>query len=1396
MRRVCNLKVFVGLLVVILLGGVAIHVVHKLQVGRSGRANYDEAMRREAKGELLEALKFLKMYVMYDPDDLDAMTKYGDLIGKLAQEPVERRASMLIYEKVLAMDPTRETLRRKVVSMALEIGLPSEAIGHLDILIKEYANEAGLEVSLGQCYESLGKFDEAADHFEQALQKDPHLIDGYERLLRLTERHPSKARDIAKLLDRFVEANPGSATALLERGRRKRATDPDEAGNDLSRARELAPNDADVLLASAGLEQLLKKTKAAKATLDRGVSLHPKDPRFYLDLAHLELKAMKPEAAVNCLKKGLEATGSAVEIQWMLANLDLDVGRLKEAEGLIDDLRARKVPANVVAFLNGRLEMSRGHWSEAVKIFTTFSEGPTTPKVAPEVALQSALYEGRCHEQTGDNSHAETAFRRAWKLDPQSTPARLGLATALAKLGRWDESLAVYRELVTEVPVVKLSMARIMVEKNLNQPPERRYWKEIEALLKEIATTDPDSIDLALTRAAMLVGQDRLSLANEVYSNLKDRHPDRVDFWLLLTDLRLREGKPAEALSLLDAAREKLGDRVELRVARAYHGAKFGSLDDAETLKSLEADASKYSDIDQTRLFRAISAAYQRLGSRRDAARLWTRLAELEPDDLDVQFSLYQTSLQSGDETAAAAAANALSAIRRVDGPDGPVAMVSSALPLLTTARTGDSSRIAETRSLLQNTIARKPGWPTPILMLAELGEITGDREEALRYNLAAIEAGVRDPLVIRKTIGMLFAGRRFDDADRLLRSLGDRASLPGEIRRMAYFLSLRNDSLNDAIASARASVAKGSKEPGDYLWLAQLLTASKQSDEAEPLLRRAIKLDASRPEPWLTLTAYLTRAGRADDARKAVEEARPNLLAANQVIALASCYEVIEKFDQVEDLYRLALKDAPRNAEVLRLYTEYSLRQGKSTEADGLLKTLVAMEDTAPREASWARRTVLIRQCQGADDDQLKRLLDQFREESQKGPERQDDRMSDRQAIGLVLANQPLRPHRKEAITLLQGGVDGGYSSADDDLLLAQLCEEQGDFKRAQELVDRLLLHQKDHPRYLECRALLLIRSGQRVLARSDAQRLKTLAPQDLTTVEIEARLFSAEGRHAEAVSILENALKDQPPALRSRGAALLEELGSEPALRAAETILRKATEADSDHAARLKLALFLGRRGKHEEAFGLWRKACSDGPPEALASAGVFLGYTDQSTDAERDAVATWLESTIRDQPKSAILLAQFGLLREKQNRFDDAAALYRRALELNPRQVTALNNLAWLLSTQAGKGDESLALIDRAIAVSGPIPPLLDTRAMALLSLGKNDPAIKDLETAVEVNPTSNRLLHLARAQLVNGDRVASLRSYELALKVGLKSETLHPLERGGLDAFIAQIHETSK
>jgi hypothetical protein len=39
----------------------------------------------------------------------------------------------------------------------------------------------------------------------------------------------------------------------------------------------------------------------------------------------------------------------------------------------------------------------------------------------------------------------------------------------------------------------------------------------------------------------------------------------------------------------------------------------------------------------------------------------------------------------------------------------------------------------------------------------------------------------------------------------------------------------------------------------------------------------------------------------------------------------------------------------------------------------------------------------------------------------------------------------------------------------------------------------------------------------------------------------------------------------------------------------------------------------------------------------------------------------------------------------LRDFQERYGDAAAIYRRLLELNDRNVVALNNLAWLVSFQ---------------------------------------------------------------------------------------------------------------
>ena len=86
---------------------------------------------------------------------------------------------------------------------------------------------------------------------------------------------------------------------------------------------------------------------------------------------------------------------------------------------------------------------------------------------------------------------------------------------------------------------------------------------------------------------------------------------------------------------------------------------------------------------------------------------------------------------------------------------------------------------------------------------------------------------------------------------------------------------------------------------------------------------------------------------------------------------------------------------------------------------------------------------------------------------------------------------------------------------------------------------------------------------------------------------------------------------------------------------------------------------------------------------------------------------------------------------------------------ALDLN--NSGPLSNLAWLLARRDGNGAEALKLVSEAIVRDGPVPDLLEARAIAYMAMGRSDAAIKDLEDAIAVRPSALKYLHLAEAYL---------------------------------------------
>src|SRR5262249_39598884 len=157
-------------------------------------------------------------------------------------------------------------------------------------------------------------------------------------------------------------------------------------------------------------------------------------------------------------------------------------------------------------------------------------------------------------------------------------------------------------------------------------------------------------------------------------------------------------------------------------------------------------------------------------------------------------------------------------------------------------------------------------------------------------------------------------------------------------------------------------------------------------------------------------------------------------------------------------------------------------------------------------------------------------------------------------------------------------------------------------------------------------------------------------------------------------------------------------------------------------------------------------------------------------------------WLRTALARTPQSTTLLLHLADLQDLRGRYQDAEALYDQVLKLDPLNIIAMNNRAWLLALRSGNATDARPLIDNAIAAIGPRPELLDTRAVVLLALNQTREAIADLEKAANLDsPTGSRYFHLARAYYMANDADAAARAFRKAKELGFDRSRLHPVEQ---------------
>jgi tetratricopeptide (TPR) repeat protein len=784
-----------------------VFAVQRVQSGRIAGALLWQADRAEKRGELKQAVRFLRRYLEFEPNDLRQRARLARALAdpKLADSRKDREKALFVLEQVLARDPDRHDLRRPLARLAIELGQFDLAREHLRVLEGALPRSGQVQDLLGQWHEAQGRHARAEACYRKAVALSPH--------------RPAYRVRLALLL-------------------RQKLHRLDEAARVMAEARKRSPRDAAVLLLAAGLAEDRGDRAAARRLLGEGLRLHPHDQNVYKALAGVEIRAGRRKEALDHLRKGIQALPGPEhrDLLWTLANLLLDMRRDGPAQKEIANLRRIGLLPEAVTYLEGRLCMCRGQWARAARLF----EG-VRPKleITPALIPRIDRFLGQCYEQLDEPVKRLGAYERAVARDPKSAEGLAGLASALWAKGRPEDALLQYRRLSGADDVSAAAWteyAKRLIEFNRGSP--RPDWKAVTRVLQRAAKADPKSADVVLLQGEALAAQNRLRAAEDLLLAACVREPKQVRFWVGLIALAENRGDADKAGRYLKDARKVFKDAVELRLAEARHEVNARGAAAAASLQKLGGQAGGFPAEKRSDLFRGLADLCYEAGDISAAAGLLAKAAALAhlANDLRLRLRLFDLYLQAGDGPGMD---RVVGQVRRLEGAQGVWWRYGRASYLIWQARQGQRPAkplLDEASGLLEAVAFQRPAWSAVPLARAEIAELRGQSDQARTYYRQAVNWSDNDQRVVRQMV-------------RLGQSLAERGERSAEAER-----------------KLRQAVEVAGTVPDTWACLIRYLAATNQRRQADDVLRRA--LAAFGPDAPLGRALCFEGAGRVGDAR------------------------------------------------------------------------------------------------------------------------------------------------------------------------------------------------------------------------------------------------------------------------------------------------------------------------------------------------------------------------------------------------------------------------------------------------------------------------------------------------------------------------------------------------
>jgi tetratricopeptide (TPR) repeat protein len=329
----------------------------------------------------------------------------------------------------------------------------------------------------------------------------------------------------------------------------------------------------------------------------------------------------------------------------------------------------------------------------------------------------------------------------------------------------------------------------------------------------------------------------------------------------------------------------------------------------------------------------------------------------------------------------------------------------------------------------------------------------------------------------------------------------------------------------------------------------------------------------------------------------------------------------------------------------------------------------------------------------------------------------------------------------------------------------LARALAQANDAAAALDLLDHVPPDQAQLPTVAVQRNWILFQMGKTKEAKASIEQ----ALNRFRTPEIllqDGLLLLHDGDIAKSREVLNEAIKSDPSdprLLDALGATYLVAKKPDEALRAVEQHVQQYPQSAPFQFLLGQWRLRLGKLTDAKAAYTTAKTLDSNFTPAYLQLALTQLALND-TAEARKTLEAASLLPTGRAQAQLML-----GMLDEKDGHMREATEHFRQAIEVDPNNVLALNNLAYRLSNDLNNLDEGFKYAEQAKALDPDNPLVNDTLGWVCYKRGMYPASVQFLEEAVSKQPAAVCKYHLAMAYLMAGNQAKGLATLEAARKI---------------------------